>query len=263
MFFYLSKMLYFLIHPTNLMLLGIVLGIFALKLKLLIPAKSIFAITLFGTLFVTLVPAGDIMKRHLENRFPSFHVMPPHVDGVIVLGGSVNPILSHDRRKLALQGNIERLFEFSNFAKKYPGARVVFTGGSGSLADTELKEAHFAEEAMIALGIEPGRVIYEDQSRNTVENALLSKKLLEPEEKEIWILITSAAHMPRAMGVFRKIGWNMIAWPVDYTQKRQEDFSVSFNFARNAGRLASALHEVVGLLVYYLTGKTSELYPSA
>lgn len=263
MFFYLSKILYFLLHPTNLMILGLVFGILALRLKLLIPAKSILAITLFGCLFVTLVPAGDIMKRHLENRFPAFHIMPQHVDGVIVLGGSVNPVLSNDRRKLALQGNVERLFEFSKFAKKYPGARLIFTGGSGSLADTELKEAHFAEEAMIALGVEPGRVIYEDQSRNTFENALFSKNLLEPKENEIWVLITSAAHMPRAMGVFRKVGWNMIAWPVDYTQKRQEDFSVSFNFARNAGRLASALHEVVGLLVYYLTDKTSELYPSA
>ena len=60
------------------------------------------------------------------------------------------------------------------------------------------------------LGLEEGRVIYEDRSRNTTENAEFSRDIARPRPEETWLLITSAFHMPRAVGCFRRVGWNVV-----------------------------------------------------
>ena len=150
---------------------------------------------------------------------------------------------------------------FADLAKKYPQAQLVFSGGSGVLFQQDLKEAHFVRPIFENLGIIGKRVHYEDQSRNTAENAMFTKELVKPSNEGFWIIITSAFHMPRAIGAFRKVGWNAIPYPVDYSTMAGKQSQVTFNFSGGISWLATGLHEWLGLTFYWLTGRTNEFFP--
>ena len=95
---------------------------------------------------------------------------------------------------------------FVILAKRYPGAKLVFTGGSGAIEQGVSNEAEYARILLEQLGLPPDRVVFETTSRTTWENAVNTYALVKPQPSESWILLTSASHMPRAVGVFRKLG---------------------------------------------------------
>ncbi len=265
MFFYLSKIAWFLADPGNLLL--IVLGLAAVLAwtRWARLARWLLALLVGAALFFAVVPVGKSLIAGLENRFPQRHLVAGRVDGIIVLGGVLDPRVSKARGRSSLGGGVERLTEFAALARRHPGARLVFSGGAGTLRQRELKEAHFVRPFLRRLGLAAERVIYEDQSRNTAENATFTKKLLAPGEKERWILITSAFHMPRAVGTFRRAGWRVLPYPVDFTTSRDEQnvFSrLDFNFLAGLGALSKGLHEWLGLIFYRLTDRTQTLYPA-
>jgi uncharacterized SAM-binding protein YcdF (DUF218 family) len=114
-----------------------------------------------------------------------------------------------------------------------------------------------------ALGVAHDRITAEEQSRNTIENAVFSRLLADPKPGQRWLLVTSASHMPRAIATFRAAGFAVEAYPVDWHTKGRHDTAELFGSP--AGGLAMtdyAVHEWVGLAVYWLTGKTSELFPA-
>ena len=147
-------------------------------------------------------------------------------------------------------------------ARRYPKAKLVFSGGSGRLGRQDIKEADVLAPFLDILGVTPKRVVYERMSRNTYENARLTYDLVKPKQGENWVLITSAFHMPRSVGSFRKAGWTVIPYPVDYKFTGKEEFNLSFDFAAGLGGLASGSHEWLGLLFYRLTGKTDAFFPA-
>ena len=108
--------------------------------------------------------------------------------------------------------------------------------------------------------IDRSRIILENKSRNTAENAAFSKAIANPKPGERWVVITSAAHMPRAMGVFRAAGFDVEAYPVDWRTQRTGGPAIKW-FVRGLADIDDAAHEYVGLLVYWLTGRSSELFP--
>jgi uncharacterized SAM-binding protein YcdF (DUF218 family) len=123
-------------------------------------------------------------------------------------------------------------------------------------------EAGPAAQVLESFGIPRDRVILEDRSRNTVENAVFSKAIAQPKPGERWVLMTSAYHMPRAIGVFRKIGFPIEAYPVDWRTRGAEDMTRPFAvMSEGLQRSDTAVHEWIGLLVYWLTGRSSELFP--
>jgi len=156
---------------------------------------------------VAILPIGDWLMIPLESRFPLMRSFPARVDGIVVLGGIVDQYTTKATGQLSLGDGVERLTEFSALAKRYPNARLVFTGGSASLTDQDVKEADMLAPFLSDLGLDPKRVIFENRARNTFENVSLSKALVNPAKGESWILITSARHMPRSVGVFRKAGF--------------------------------------------------------
>ncbi len=111
------------------------------------------------------------------------------------------------------------------------------------------------------LGVQRERLIVEDRSRNTVENAVYTAAMIDPKPGERWLLVTSAAHMPRAVGCFRRAGIPVEAVPVDRRLDRGVDFFPSDSLAEGLLALDAATREWVGLFVYWLTGQTSELFP--
>ncbi len=207
-------------------------------------------------------PMGTMLLRPLEDRF-SRPVLTQPPTGVIVLGGVTDEVITVARDSVALTAGAERLTEAVALLRRFPNLRLVFTGGSGRLEPTPITEAAAARRFWTELGVPVGQMAFEDRSRDTWENAVFTREMLQPRPGETWLLITSAAHMPRSVGIFRQIGVPVTPWPVDY---RTTGTNADFHGWRNASdmfeALAVASHEWIGLAAYYMAGKTSALFPA-
>ena len=195
----------------------------------------------------------------LEERFPSRP--PPHtVSGIIVLGGAFDMNESYRRNMVALNYHAERMTAFAGLARQYPDATLVFSGGNASPSMTRMTEAELAKRLFISLGIPIRRVIFEDKSRNTRENALYSRRLVHVGASDTWLLVTSAADMPRAVGCFRAVGWNVFPVPVDFHTKPSFYWSAP-GLIEGLRELDWSSHEWAGLLYYFSRGWIPELFP--
>lgn len=259
--FLLSKFISFLIDPATILLLLLLLASGLHILGRRRASARVFLTTSGLALVIAVLPAGTPMIAALENRFPP-RALPERVDGVIVLGGAVSPALTAARGRISLDDSAERIVAFVRLARRYPDARLIYTAGSGDPFDQSLREADAVRPLLDLMGIDPGRILFERDSRNTFENARNSRALARPIADERWILITSARHMPRAMGTFRAQGWTVIAYPVDYTTEPGDGFRLRFNLGHGLGSLHAGLHEWVGLFGYYVLGRSDSLFPA-
>lgn len=213
-------------------------------------------------LVVLATPLAPLVVMPLEERFPRPAFAPARVDGVIVLGGAVEQNLTEARGIPALNGAAERMTELVVLARRHPEALLVFTGGQGSLVHGALSEADVARMLFTAMGVPEERFLFENESRNTWENALLTHRLVQPKRGETWLLVTSASHMPRAMGAFRKAGWEILAWPVNYRTGRSFAALYDDPFPQRLQLLEAGIREWVGLVAYRVLGRTDALFPS-
>lgn len=239
----------------------LVIALTLLWAKAIKAAKKLFTITIFLILLITLVPIGDWALLPLEKRFLPQKTLPAHVDGIIMLAGPEDIYNSVLWKQVELYTAAERYLAFIQLTRQYPDSKHVFTGGTGSLNRQEYKSTLVAEQLFKNLGVDTRRMIYESESKNTYENALFSFKKIQPQSGENWILVTSASHMPRAVGVFRKVDWQVIAYPVDHNTHESTQMRLTLNFSGNLKQLKNALHEWTGLAAYYITGKTNRLFP--
>ncbi|MEE2745513.1 MAG: YdcF family protein [Pseudomonadota bacterium] len=261
MFFYLSKVLWFFVDPGNLIIIGLCIGAILLWTRWQSIGKVLICVTAIFGAGVAVVPVGALLTNILENRFPGNIALPEKVNGIIVLGGVIDQFISKDRETPAINGAVERLIAFAKLSERYPEAKLIFSGGSGVLTKQNLKEAHFVGPVFEMLNVDMTRIIYEDKSKNTFENALFSKELVESEIMHPWVLVTSAFHMPRAIGVFRHTGWNIFPYPVDYQSKKSYKVCCQFSFRGGISSLSHSLHEWIGLGFYWLTNRTNEFFP--
>ena len=257
--FIISKIFLTLTDPGVVVLLLLIIATFLIWLR---PkaGKLLLALTVTFCVIISTLPVGGLMIATLEDRFPVVTSVTGPVDGIIVLGGSVDQYASHIRKQIVLNNGAERLTSFLALARKFPTAKLVFTGGSGRL-DQTYKEADTARDFFTSMGLPQSRVIFEDQSRNTFENGVFTHRLVKPKTSERWILITSARHMPRSMGVFRQLGWNTIPYPVDYFTKGIKKVGLQFNLKNGMGSLHSGMREWMGLAVYKILDRTNEFFP--
>lgn len=211
---------------------------------------------------VAVLPIGGVMIAALEDRFSAPQSMPPKVDGIVVLGGATQPSLVRARGQIALNDNAERLIEFAALARRYPNAVLVFTGGGKSSNPNLPTEASVAREVLAAAGLDTTRVLFDDSASNTYENAVLAAALVNPAPGQTWLLVTSAAHMPRAVGSFRAAGWDVVPYPVDYDTGGAGGFDMGFNPTGRLQSLSEAMHEWAGLITYRVLGRTDSLFPA-
>jgi uncharacterized SAM-binding protein YcdF (DUF218 family) len=224
-----------------------------------ITSALLSALILFVSLYTT---AGAYVVQTLEERFPHPAADPADLKCMIVLGGATQNEVTTVRGGYELDSAGDRLIEALRLAQKYPQARIVISGGDGSIGGTYEGDAVISERFFTALGIPTRRMVEDKTSRTTFENAVNTKELLAQNGLSDCLLITSGFHMPRSMGIFRKQGINVVPWPVDYRSTGKE--SLGFDFtqpSRNAQLLATGLREWVGLVGYYAAGRTSALYP--
>lgn len=260
--YFLSKLIGTVLTPGVLLLGGLIVGAALLWTRRRWRAGRTL-LTLWAVIFALLVvtPVQPFLTETLENRFPANPPLPPHLDGIIILGGAIDQYISQRHGQISLTDAAERMVDGAILAKEHPEARVLFTGGSADPLRPEPREAPFAQALLMQLGVSPDRLVIEDESRNTYENAVFSQRLADPKPGQAWVLVTSARHMPRSVGVFRHIGWTVIPWPVDYTSgggKEWANLDVPLHRLR---LLTQALHEWVGLAFYRLSGWTDSLLP--
>jgi len=260
MFFYLSKILWFVFTPGNALLLALCLGLILLMTRWRRLGRWLVSLWVLTALTLTFVPVGGWMLYSLENRFPVPATLPDKIDGIVVLGGVIDPRLTMHRGTPALNGAVERITVSAALAKAHPEARLIFTAGSGRMLD-DIREADYVVSLYQQLGIAESRLLLDRDARNTWENAERAYALATPKPDENWILVTSASHMPRAVGVFRRIGWSMIAYPVDFRTYLGQTFSPLMSFGDGLGSFSNSLHEWIGLTAYWLTGKTGAAFP--
>lgn len=261
MFFWVSKVFWLLAQPLSLVFLLMVLAILAIwrgRKRLAIAMLALAALTHGAVSFTNL---GYLIIQPLEDRFAVPATRPEKVDAIVMLGGATLERPSSAREITELNDAGDRLTTTLWLARAYPEAKIVISGGSGALTDEGEAEAKTAERFFLAFGVPQDRLVLEGESRNTDENVAFSKALLG--ETSSIILVTSAYHMPRSVGIFDKAGLSVIPWPADYRTPgpRGLGFDIA-NPVQNLNVSTIAIKEWVGLLVYNLTGKTSALFPS-
>ena len=262
MLFVLSKVFWIVAAPANLALLILMLGLLLLWVNWIRAGRFLTSIGGVALLLFAVLPIGPWLARPLEDRFPQFATDMAPVDGIIVLGGSTNPKMTELRGQISVNGAAERLIAFADLARTYPDAKLVFTGGSGSLNPGALSEADVAQQVLLIMGGDMGRIRFEREARNTFESGRKAKTLALPNPSDNWLLVTSAMHMPRAMGVFRKAGWHVTAYPVDYNTGGAGRLRLRFNLAGNGSSIQIAIHEWVGLVYYKALGRTDDWFPA-
>jgi len=263
MFFPLSKVLGFFAIPSNLVISIGVLGLLLLPTRFARTGRALAFASLTVLAVLGLSPIGNALIIPLEERFPPWDAARGAPDGIIVLGGAISPDVSAARDEVALNEAAERLTVAAELARRYPDARILLSGGSAALIYDEGAEALLTLRLLQDLGIARARILLEDRSRNTVENAVFSKAIAQPKSGERWLLVTSAHHLPRAVGVFRKVGFPVEPYPVDWRTRGPKDVLRPFaTLGDGLRRSDTAVREWVGLAVYWLTGRTSELFPA-
>ncbi|MBN9148557.1 MULTISPECIES: YdcF family protein [unclassified Nitrobacter] len=263
MFFLLSKIFGFVALPSNAIAIVCGLGLCLLLLKRRRAGASLLTVGIVSLLVFGYSPAGNVLLLTLSDRFPAWQYGGRDPDGIIILGGAIDAGISAARGAVETNGSAERLIAALELARRFPKARIVYSGGTGNLVADLVPEAPIAGRLMETLGISPERIILESDSRTTDENARFTRKMVSPKPGERWLLVTSAYHMPRSIGVFRKAGFDVEAYPVDWRTRGWVDAWVPFD--RLSAGLASsdtAVHEWAGLVAYWLTGRSDALLPS-
>jgi uncharacterized SAM-binding protein YcdF (DUF218 family) len=263
LFFVLSKTLGLMALPTNFLIgLGLV-GALLLATRFTSAGRKIMVASVVLLAVCAFSPLGNLILYPLESRFPPWDAARGAPDGIVVLGGSIDPDLSIAYHTPVIRSAADRVVAAAALGRRYPNARIIFSGGSADLFANDAREADYAGQIFESLGIGKDRLIMERRSRNTYENAVFSKAIASPKQGERWLLITSAYHMPRAVGLFRKAGFPVEPYPVDWRVGRDAADILSFsNIAVDGlGRTDVGVREWIGLLAYRLTGRTGELFP--
>jgi uncharacterized SAM-binding protein YcdF (DUF218 family) len=262
LFFFLSKTVGVMLLPAN-FLIGIgLIGALLLATRFAALGRRLMVASIAALAICGFSPLGNWLLYPLESRFPPWDASRGAPDGIIVLGGSIDSDLSAAHGGAVVRGAADRIVAAAELARRYPNARVLFSGGSPNLISNDAREADYAGEVLESLGVAKTRLIMERRSRNTQENAEFSRAMVEPKSGERWLLLTSGFHMPRSVGLFRRAGFNVEPYPVDWRVGSRSDlFAFSSIATDGLGRVEVGLREWLGLIAYRATGKIDELLP--
>jgi uncharacterized SAM-binding protein YcdF (DUF218 family) len=255
MFYVAAKLIQFVLLPSDIcMLLGLA-GLVLYAMRRRKAGARLLVTSIVSLCVIGATPLGLILTLPLENRFPQWQPDGIAPAGIIVLGGVISPGVSRARHEVALSGAAERITTAVTLARRFPDSLIVFSGDVESM---------FARRILEDLGVPASRIVLERRSRNTAGNAVYTKQLVQPRPGQRWLLVTSAIHMPRAVGAFRKAGFPVEPVPVDYTTT---DWSTIWllpdSLLAGIDRTDAAVHEWLGLAGYWLMGRSSALFPQA
>jgi len=252
-----SKIFWTAVQPGNFLVLLLALGMIGMWFGRR-RARSLVTLVTLAFVAILVLPLGGWAIVPLEERFPQ-PALPPHVDGIILLGGAVNIAVTEAHGQIALNRYAERITASAALARRFPDAKLLISGGDSRVVPGENTEAEITRSLLLSLGMPDSQMLIEKQSRNTYENAVYSKALAKPQPGQVWLLVTSSFHMPRAVGCFRAVGFDVLPYPVDY--QTADLPGMGWSFTGELDVLELALHEWVGLASYRVLGRVSSLFP--
>ena len=263
MFFVLSKTLGLLLEPLIIPYLCLICAVLAFWRRRRMLGRFFVLTAIFLPLLYGVIPLSSQPLQFIENHIKPADLAERQIDGIIVLGGFTgNGVVAESRNQPSLGPAAERFTAALQWHQKFPDKPLVFSGFSGRLVPKGASEADIVQQLLDDLTIDQTHILFENESRNTYDNALNCYNLMAPAPGSHWILITSASHMPRAIGSFRAAGWSgILGYPVDY-QTPETGFSQYWDIGYGTGLIAKALHEYAGLLVYWLSGRSTDFLPS-
>jgi uncharacterized SAM-binding protein YcdF (DUF218 family) len=265
MFFYLSKILWLATAPSNVLVVATLVAVLVVwtsgpRIKRMACGAALAGAS--GLAAAGFLPLGVLLLAPLEDRFPRPDLAGLEPAGIIVLGGAVDEEIGLARGETHLVGGAERLTAAVALSRQFPGVRLVYSGQSGALLGTTASEAEFARRLWLSLGVDADRIVIENRSRNTYENAQFTRDLLQPRAGQRFILVTSAYHMPRSVGLFREAGFDVVPYPVDHrTKATLADLLPMRQASEGLVVFDTAVREWIGLAAYRLTGKIDTLLP--
>jgi uncharacterized SAM-binding protein YcdF (DUF218 family) len=254
MFFILSKVLVFIIQPISWLV-----GLLAWAVFTKNPTKK--RRILRGTFFLTVGLTNPFLMNHTF-RFYETPAVPMSslsdtFDVGIVLGGFSNFDATTDER-LNFNSAANRLTDAVVLYKKGIVRKLLISGGDGNLLGQKTPEAEKTEPYLLLMGVRQEDILLENRSRNTYENALFSKELIDSQhvKSDKILMITSAYHTPRALGCFKKVGLKVDPFPANFIGKKpswktnywlKPDAQAFFNWE-------AIFKEWIGYVVYVLKG---------
>lgn len=262
MFVILSKTVAFLLLPSSFLFIVGLAGVVLVPTRFRRCGYRLLIASFVALVLAGVLPIGAALNHALEQRFPPWNSAHGAPDGIIVLGGAISPALSRIYGEPQINDSAERVTVIPKLARAFPNAHIVYSGGDASLFADKGREAEYLTPLLDSFGVPRERVLLEPNSRNTYENATFTKNMVKPKAGERWLLVTSAHQMPRAVGCFRRIDFPVEAYPVDWHSRPCFRLRLNFYIAAGLGKFDGAVHEWTGLLVYWLTGRTSEFFPS-
>ena len=264
-FFIFSKIVQFCIEPLNWALLFVLLSLMFVLLKKPVLCKRFLFLAVFDLLVVGWIPTSEVFLRALEDSVSKYSISQltqSELGGIVILGGAIESgTISTDRGEVSIGPAAERVTKALQLIRQYPHLPFIYSGFSGSVSPKGISEADAFKQLIAEQGIDEKMVHYENQSRNTYENVLYMKPMMEQYgakdqdgKLKPWIVITSASHMYRSIGIFQKQGLAVLPLPVDFQTAHHLQWT-SFDLVSGAQNWNRLLHELIGLLAYWITGK--------
>jgi uncharacterized SAM-binding protein YcdF (DUF218 family) len=257
------KVAWFILQPSSFLVLLFVLGFILIWRGFPRAGQRIVFSAALLYCVLGLTPVGNWLMLPLEDRYQA--ETPPadqQPAGIIVLGGAIDTMVAADRPGPAFNEAAERMTEAVLLANRYPQAKLIFTGGQTEILYSGVTEASAALKFFTSFGVDPARMIFEDKSRTTYENAMYTRALTTPQPRQRWMLVTSAFHMSRAMGCFRAQGFDVMPWPVDYRTRGPKDWLRFFpRPSEGLRRVDLAVKEWISLFLHRIAGITTSFLP--
>mgnify|MGYP000302136884 CR=1 FL=1 len=254
-----SKLGWFFLRPETLLLLLFALPLVFLRRRRVVAASRSLAVALSITITIGVFPVGNLILNPLERFYPA----NPQIEqptGILVLGGAEGAAPEHATDMAQVNHAGDRLIATMHLARQFPDALVIYSGGKVAITPVAQGTFEVGPDILRQLGLPEDRLIVEGRSRTTAENAVQSRAFA-PDAMGTWVLVTSAYHMPRALGSFCAAGWrNLLPFPTDYRGGTFWD-QIGWDLAGNLGELNVGVKEWIGLLAYRLTGRTEAFFP--
>ncbi len=243
---------WWILAPSSLLALAVLLAFVAVRLRRRSAASVILAVLTAALIAITVVPLDDWLAAPLEDRYPAPSPLPARVDGIVVLGGSVDWRVTRARAQLTLDDAGERMVAVLALARRYPDAELVFTG----LYQDELRSGWIhGERTLFASAFAGHDVHFLGAASSTYQEALQAGKLIGGPDGGAWLLVTSALHMPRAVATFRTLGANVVPFPVDYRSTGDMSWRFDPRLGRRLAELDRVVREWGALWVYRRSGR--------
>jgi uncharacterized SAM-binding protein YcdF (DUF218 family) len=256
-----NDFLWSLSQPSNIVFGLLLLGFVLLLFRVNAFGRRIVGLALFLAVLPALLPMKELIGRRLESAYTSPNPLPEQVDGILVLGGTVDWQVSQSREQMSLNQGGERMMVVSSLAEHYPNARLVFTGLYREVVPNEFATSTISNGFLSGGEFQNRSMIFIGKARSTYEEALLSIQTLQPRVGERWILVTSAYHMPRAMATFQAQGWLMIPYPVDFRTTGKLALRPSMNVLGKLIELDDFSREWGALFIYKRLGRIEKMFP--